>query len=108
MKDNEISVTAVLPETINSFEYVRNHHFVRFGSKDGKTLKLIPQGQMMYRCRDCDFFCYADSNHGSLPCPKCKTVDMERKWMRAQTLMVPEAESDFEWPQTETDSKKTI
>jgi len=106
MKGNEISVTAVLPEGVNSFEYVRNHHFVRFGTKDGQSLKLIPKGQMLYCCPDCDFYCYADSNHGPLPCPKCLTPGMKQQWMKPQTLMVPESESDFEWPATEAEAKK--
>ena len=45
MTDNELEVTAVLPVGINTFEYTRNHHFIRFAKKDGTQVKLIPESQ---------------------------------------------------------------
>lgn len=96
--DNTVSVEASLPNDIRTFEYTRNCHFVRFKRKSGQELKLVPSGQMLYECHDCDFYCYADSNHGELSCPKCKGSRLIGRWMRPQTVMIPEDESDFEWP----------
>lgn len=95
----DVSVEADLPNEIRTFEYTRNSHFVRFRRKCGQELKLVPSGQMLYQCDQCDFYCYADSNHGMLPCPKCKSGDLKGRWVKPQTVMVPEEESDFEWPE---------
>ncbi|MGW8178157.1 MAG: hypothetical protein ACWGQW_05200 [bacterium] len=105
MSTKDVAVEAVLPNEINTFEYTRNHHFVRFRRKGGSELKLVPSGQMLYECDCCEFFCYADSNHGQgLKCPKCydplkDTGKLHGKWMKPQTVMVPEKETDFEWPE---------
>ena len=50
MAGNEVLVTALLPEEANGFRYVRNHHFIEFEDKDGHTLKVIPEGCMLYSC----------------------------------------------------------
>ena len=97
MTDNELAVTAVLPEEVNTFEYTRNHHFIRFAKKDGTQLKLIPASQMLYSCpAGCvDFL--TDSNHGPLKCPICGTA-MVSKWGKEQVCFIPEEETDFEFP----------
>ena len=99
MTETDVAVEAVLPNEINTFEYTRNCHYVKFKRKGGQELKLVPSGQMLYECNDiCEFYCYADSNHGELPCPKCNTGVLIGKWVKPQTVMVPQQETDFEWP----------
>ena len=97
MSNTEIAITAVLPAGINTFEYTRNHHFIRFAKKDGTEVKLIPESRMLYSCpAGCvDFL--TSSNHGPLKCPICG-MPMQSKWGKEQVCFVPEEETDFEFP----------
>lgn len=97
MSDNEIVVSYLLPRVVNTMAYVRNHHFIRFASKDGRELKLIPQGRLEYHCTECTFEMLTGSNFGELKCPVCHSP-MKQRWGREQVCFVPEAESDFEFP----------
>jgi len=103
MCDNDISVTAVLPKDVNSFEYTRNHHFLRFSRKTGEETKLVPSDMVLYYCDNgkCDFEMLTDYNRGALYCPICREGPMQARWMKKQTCFVPEKESDFEWPSPE-------
>lgn len=97
MSNNELAMTVLLPAEINTFEYTRNHHFIRLARKDGKELKLVPESQLLYYCHACKFEMLTGSNHGNIKCPLCGTL-MQSKWGRAQVCFIPEGETDFEFP----------
>lgn len=101
MSINDLVVTAVLPKDVNTFEYTRNHHFLRFKKKTGEETKVLPYAMCCYFCEQCDFQMFTEHNHGALFCPVCKTGPMQARWMKKQTCFVPEKESDFEWPEPE-------
>lgn len=98
MESNDLAVEAVIPAEINTFEYTRNHHFLRFKKKNGQETKIIPCAMVCYFCKDCGFEMLTAHNHGTLSCPVCKTNPMQSRWMKKQTCFVPEEETDFEWP----------
>jgi uncharacterized Zn finger protein (UPF0148 family) len=89
-------VTACLPEHINTFEYTRNHHFVRLGRKDGSEVKLLAGSKMLYACPNKCMEFLTESNHGVLKCPLCGDT-MTSAWGREQVCFIPEKESDFEF-----------
>ena len=97
MTDNELEVTAVLPVGVNTIEYTRNHHFIRFAKKDGTQVKLIPESQMLYCCPEGCVEFFTSSNHGPLKCPICGVI-MKSKWGKEQVCFVPDGESEFEFP----------
>ena len=97
MTDREVAITALLPNTINTFEYTRNHHFIRLSLKDGKSLKLVAQSRMLYFCPAGCLEFLTESNHGEIKCPICGTK-MKSKWGKEQVCFVPDDDSDFEFP----------
>jgi len=97
MSINEIEVTAVLPASVNTFEYTRNHHFIRFAKKDGTHIKLVPESRMLYSCPIGCIEFLTDSNHGDLKCPICGGP-MKSSWGKEQVCFVPEKDTDFEFP----------
>jgi hypothetical protein len=99
MSKGDLTMAAVLPAGVNTIEYTRNHHFIRFGRKSGEETKLIPSDMVLYFCDSaCDFEMLTDYNRGALHCPVCKGP-MQARWMKKQTCFIPEKESDFEWPE---------
>jgi hypothetical protein len=91
----DVEVTTVLTEGINSVEYVKNHHFIRFARKDGTEVTLVPQAMVLYACV-CEFAMLTASNHGAMKCPICNEL-MQPQWMSAQTCFVPEKETAFKF-----------
>jgi len=97
MGPREVSIEAILPESINTFEYTKNHHYIRLSKKEGAALKLIPSDQMLYVCPGGCMDFLTNSNHGTLRCPVCG-AKMKSGWGRKQVCFIPERESDFEFP----------
>ena len=87
-----------LPEEVTSFTYVKNHHWIGLGDKEGRTTKLNDNGLMRYECPTCKNFFLTPCNFGDLYCPVCKVVKMSKSWHRMQVCFVPEKESDFQMP----------
>jgi hypothetical protein len=99
MSEKDLAIEVLLPAEVNTFEYTKNHHFLRFKRKTGEETKIVPHDMVLYFCDACQFEMLTESNHGPLPCPVCKTGSMKSRWMKKQTCFVPEKESDFDWPQ---------
>ena len=97
MAQNDLEVVTILPEGVNGFEYVRNHHFIKFTNKKGESLKLVAHDQMLYSCPEGCLEFLTESNHGNLKCPVCGTL-LKSKWGRAQICFAPEEESAFSFP----------
>jgi len=96
MAEGDLEVSAMIPDGVNRFEYVRNHHYIKLARKDGREIKLIPEGRLRYYCEACTFDMITNSNHGELKCPVCGTK-MVSQWGKEQICFIPEKESDFEF-----------
>jgi hypothetical protein len=98
MNDSDLAISVLLPANLN-FEYVRNHHFVRFSRKDGSSINLSANDRILYYCGDpkCDYNHLANKNYGEPCCPICEKK-LKMKWVKPQVCFSTEDESDFEFP----------
>lgn len=91
-----------LPDSVHSFTYVKNSHWIELEDTQGTKHKLLDNALLRFDCTECDFFFLTAHNPGNLHCPVCKAA-MSQKWQRMQVCFIPEQETTFHMPQTMED-----
>lgn len=79
---------------VKSFEYVRNHHYLKIKDPDGNETTLLEHGVIEYYCPKCQEKWWSECNRSSL-CPCCKSTEIEQRWVTPQVALLPEKESGF-------------
>lgn len=83
-----------IPNDVKSFEYGKNHHYLRLQDGDGNETVMVEYGLIKYQCEKCRFIFFA-LTHQANHCARCGYSGLKPQWTRPQVALVPEQESDF-------------
>lgn len=83
-----------LPDWVNEFRYVKNHHYIVLVDKEGNEHKFEAKSMIRGICQSCRGVVYVEANLGSMMCPHCGS-NAQWTWGQATLQFIKEEEGAF-------------